>query len=142
MASESSQDLDSLAIEFLKLVNDIIPWRDLSSEIRQDKWRILAKRVMASSGDDIQEFLHNIIKSIAGDSFYVTRSERKKKKEKGGEEKEGEEKEGEERRRLGKELEEYLKKVKSIGKEKELIDYIKSRAIPLIIRLSAEEGET
>jgi len=132
MVSESNQDADSLAIEFLKLVNDIIPWRDLPSEMRQDKWRILAKRVMASSGDDIQEFLHNIIKSIAGDSFYVTRSERGKEEGKGEEE----------RRRLGKELEEYLKKVKSIGKEKELIDYIKSRAIPLIIRLSAEGGET
>jgi len=132
MASESSQDLDSLAIEFLKLVNDIIPWRDLPDELRQDKWRILAKRVMASNGDDIQEFLHNIVKSIAGDSFYVTRTE---KREGGGT--------GvEERRRLGGELENYLKKVKGIGKEKELIDYIKSRAIPLVIRLSAEGGET
>jgi len=117
MASENNQDLDSLALEFLKLVNDIIWWGDLPDEVRRDKWRILAKRVMSSSGDDVQEFLHNIIKSIAGDSFYVTR-------------------------RLGKELEEYLKKVKSVGKEKELIDYIKSRAIPLVIRLSAERGET
>ena len=126
MVSENNQDLDSLAIEFLKLVNDIIRWGDLPDEVRRDKWRILAKRVMASSGDDIQEFLHNIIKSIAGDSFYVTRGE------------EGEK----ERRRLGKELEEYLKKVKSVSKEKELIDYIKSRAIPLVIRLSAERGES
>ncbi|WP_448579738.1 hypothetical protein [Thermosphaera sp.] len=130
MVSENNQDADPLAIEFLRLVNDITPWYDLPDEVKQDKWKILAKRVMASSGDDIQEFLHNIIKSIAGDSFYVSRG-------KGGKEKG----KGEERRLLGKDLEEYLKKVKSIGKEKELIDYIKSRAIPLIIRLSAKEGE-
>jgi hypothetical protein len=130
MVSENNQDLDSLAIEFLRLINDIIPWRDLPNEVKRDKWRILAKRVMASSGGDIQEFLHNIVKSIAGDSFYVTRGEEGK----------------EERCRLGERLEEYLKevkkKVKDIGKEEELIDYIKSRAIPLVIRLSAEKGET
>ena len=126
MGSENNQDLDSLAIEFLRLVNDIIPWRDLPNDVRRDKWRILAKRIMASSGDDIQEFLHNIVKSIAGDTFYVTRGEEGK----------------EERRRLGKELEEYLRKVRDMGKEKELIDYIKSRAIPLVIRLSAEKGES
>jgi len=126
MASESSQDLDSLAIKFLKLVNDVIPWRELPSEIRQDKWRILAKRVAASSGDDIQEFLHNIVKSIAGVSFYVTRSE------------------GGQQRRLGGKLEGYVKRVKSMGREreKELVDYIKSRAIPLVIRVSGERGET
>lgn len=126
MGSENNQDLDSLAIEFLRLVNDIIPWRDLPNDVRRDKWRILAKRIMASSGDDIQEFLHNIVKSIAGDAFCVTRGEEGK----------------EERRRLGKELEEYLRKVRDMGKEKELIDYIKSRAIPLVIRLSAEKGES
>jgi len=130
MVSENNQDLDSLAIEFLRLINDIIPWRDLPNEVKRDKWRILAKRVMASSGGDIQEFLHNIVKSIAGDSFYVTRGEEGK----------------EERCRLGERLEEYLKevkkKVKDIGKEEELINYIKSRAIPLVIRLSAEKGET
>jgi|GEM_PF-3066881 len=153
MVSENNQDLDSLAIEFLRLINDIIPWRDLPNEVKRDKWRILAKRVMASSGGDIQEFLHNIVKSIAGDSFYVTRGEEGKEERcRLGERleeylKEVKKEEGkEERCRLGERLEEYLKevkkKVKDIGKEEELINYIKSRAIPLVIRLSAEKGET
>ena len=118
MDSENKYDLDALAMEFLNLLNEIISWRELPEDVTKNKWRILAKRIMASSGDDIQEFLHNIVKSIAGDEFRIKHKEN----------------------RLGKTLEEFLKKVKSQGKEKELIDYIKSRAIPLVIRLSAEKG--
>jgi len=131
MASEDRSELDELALEFLRLIHDIIPWRDVPEDVRREKWRVLAKRVMASSGDDPQEFLHNVVRGVAGDIFYVKRSIKGKN----------------EIRFLGSELEEFLKKVEEENVGKKLIAYIKSRAIPLVVRLSAiipereEEGE-
>jgi len=131
MVSEDKSRLDELALEFLRLIHDIIPWRDVPEDVRREKWRVLAKRVMASSGDDAQEFLHNVVRGVAGDIFYVKRSVREK----------------DEIRLLGNELKKFLKKVDDRDIEKELIAYIKSRAIPLVVRLSAiipereEEGE-
>ncbi len=131
MASEDKSKLDELALEFLRLIHDIIPWRDVPEDVRREKWRVLAKRVMASSGNDAQEFLHNVVRGVAGNIFYVKRSVREK----------------DEIRLLGNELEEFLKKVDERDTEKELITYIKYRAIPLVVRLSAiipereEEGE-
>ena len=131
MVSEDKSRLDELALEFLRLIHDIIPWRDVPEDVRREKWRVLAKRIMASSGDDVQEFLHNVVRGVAGDIFYVKRSVRGK----------------DEIRFLGSELEEFLKKINEENVGKKLIAYIKSRAIPLVVRLSAiipereEEGE-
>lgn len=126
MASGNKSELDELALEFLKLVHDVIPWRDVPEDVRREKWRVLAKRVMASSGEDLQELMHNVVRGVAGDIFYVKR---------------GTSTEGDKARLLGKELEELLKKVHEKQSEKELLAYVKSRAIPLVIRLSARLGE-
>jgi hypothetical protein len=130
MASADTSDIDKLALEFLRLLHDTIPWREVPDEVRRDKWRVLAKRLMASGGEDLQEFLHNVVRAVAGDAFYVKRNV-------------GEEGE----RVLGKELDDLLNKVQDKELQKKLIAYIKARAIPLVIRLSAilpereEEGE-
>lgn len=132
MVSDNEFKLDELALELLKLIHDIIPWREVPEEVRREKWSVLVKRVIASSGEDLQEFMHNVVRGVAGEIFYVKRSTSTK--------------EGE-TRPLGKELEELLKKVRERQVEKKLLAYIRSRAIPLIIRLSArleergEEGE-
>jgi len=126
MASDNKSELDELALEFLKLIHDVIPWRDVPEDVRREKWRVLAKRVMASGGEDLQEFMHNVVRGVAGDIFYVKR---------------GTSTEGGKARLLGKELEELLKKVHEKQSEKELLAYVKSRAIPLVIRLSARLGE-
>jgi len=126
MASDNKSKLDELALEFLKLIHDIIPWREVPEDVRREKWRVLAKRVMASSGEDLQEFMHNVVRGVAGDTFYVKR---------------GTSTEGSAARLLGKELEELLKKVHEKQIEKELQAYVKTRAIPLVIRLSARLGE-
>ncbi len=132
MASEDKPELDELALKLLGLIHDVIPWREVPEDVRREKWRVLAKRVMASSGEDLQEFMHNVVRGVAGDIFYVKRGTSTK---------------DEETRLLGKELEELLKKVHESGDEKKLLAYMKSRAIPLVIRLSArleeeeEEGE-
>ena len=121
---------DKLALEFLRVLHDIIPWREVLDDIRRNKWRVLAKRLMASSGEDLQEFLHNVVRGVAGEIFYVKRNVGKK-----------------DERALGKELEDLLGKVSDGETQKKLITYIRARAIPLIIRLSAilpeseEEGE-
>ena len=122
-------NIDSLALEFLRLAHDIISWR--IPEVRKNKWRILAKRLMASNGEDLQEYLHNIVRGVAGDIFHV--------KINVGRDNE---------KLLGKELNELLQKIPDVTTQKRLIDYIKSRAIPLVIRLTAiqpedndEEGE-
>ncbi len=126
MVSDDRSKLDELALEFLKLIHDIIPWRDVPEDVKRDKWRVLAKRVMASSGEDLQEFIHNVVRGVAGDIFYVKRSTKT---------------EGNEIRLLGRELEELLNKIREKNVEKELLAYVKSRAIPLVIRLSAKLGE-
>lgn len=126
MAFDNKFELDELALEFLKLVHDIIPWREVPEDVRREKWRVFAKRVMASSGEDMQEFMHNVVRGVAGEIFYVKRSAST---------------EGGEVRTLGKELEELFKKVREKQIEKELLTYVKSRAIPLVIRLSARLGE-
>ena len=126
MASDNKSEIDKLALEFLKLVHDVIPWREVPEDVRREKWRVLAKRVMASSGEDLQEFMHNVVRGVAGEVFYVKR---------------GASTEGSETRLLGKELEKLLKKVHEKQTEKELLAYVKSRAIPLVIRLSARLGE-
>lgn len=130
MASADTSDIDKLALEYLRLLHDIIPWREVPDEVRRDKWRVLAKRLMASGGEDLQEFLHNVVRAVAGDIFYVKRNVGK-----------------ESERILGKELNDLLNKVQDKELQKKLIAYIKARAIPLVIRLSAilpeseEEGE-
>lgn len=126
MASDDRSELDKLALEFLKLIHDVIPWGDFPEDVRRDKWRVLAKRVMASSGEDLQEFIHNVVRGVAGDSFYVKRSAGTG---------------GNGTRLLGKELEELLNKIRGENVEKELLAYVKSRAIPLVIRLSAKLGK-
>ncbi len=126
MASDNKSEIDELALEFLKLIHDVIPWREVPEDVRREKWRVLAKRVMASSGEDLQEFMHNVVRGVAGEVFYVKRSTST---------------EGSEARLLGKELEELLKKIHEKQTEKELLAYVKSRAIPLVIRLSARLGE-
>jgi len=126
MVSDDKSELDELALEFLKLIYDVILWRDVPVDVKRDKWRVLAKRIMASSGEDLQEFLHNVVRGVAGDAFHVKRSAKT---------------EGNEIRHLGKELEELLNKIHEKDIEKELLAYIKSRAIPLVIRLSAKLGE-
>jgi len=127
MVSDNRSELDELALEFLKLVHDVIPWREVPEDVRREKWKVLAKRVMASGGEDLQEFMHNVVRGVAGDIFYVKRSTST---------------EGDKARLLGKELEELLKKVhEKKQSEKELLAYVKSRAIPLVIRLSARLGE-
>ncbi len=130
MASDDRSELDNLALELLKLIHDMISWQNVigdKRELGREKWRILAKRVMASSGDDIQEFIHNVIKSVSGDAFYITRTRERKT------------------RFLGKELDDFLKKIKDRDLEKRLLSYIRSRAIPLVVRLSVivpeREGE-
>ncbi len=126
MVSDDRSELDELAIELLRLIHDVIPWREVPEDVKRDKWRVLAKRVMASSGEDLQEFMHNVVRGVAGDIFYVKRRASS---------------EGNEIRLLGKELEEFLKKIREKNVEKELLVYVKSRAIPLVIRLSAKLGE-
>lgn len=126
MVSDDRSELDELAIELLRLIHDVIPWREVPEDVKRDKWRVLAKRVMASSGEDLQEFMHNVVRGVAGDIFYVKRRASS---------------EGNEIRLLGKELEEFLNKIREKNIEKELLAYVKSRAIPLVIRLSAKLGE-
>ena len=126
MVSDDRSELDELAIELLRLIHDVIPWREVPEDVKRDKWRVLTKRVMASSGEDLQEFMHNVVRGVAGDIFYVKRRASSK---------------GNEMRLLGKELEEFLNKIREKNVEKELLAYVKSRAIPLVIRLSAKLGE-
>ena len=126
MVSDDRSELDEVAIELLRLIHDVIPWREVPEDVKRDKWRVLAKRVMASSGEDLQEFMHNVVRGVAGDIFYVKRRVSS---------------EGNEMRVLGKELEEFLNKIREKNVEKELLAYVKSRAIPLVIRLSAKLGE-
>lgn len=101
----------------------------MPDEVRTDKWRVLARRLMASGGEDLQEFLHNVVRAVAGDAFYIGRSPGRA---------------GEGRRSLGEELEEFLKRVNEMQDkelQRKLIAYIKARAIPLVIRLSAQVSE-
>lgn len=130
MASADTSDIDKLALKYLRLVHDTIPWGEVPDEVRRDKWRILAKRLMASGGEDLQEFLHNVVRAVTGDIFYIKRNVGKKSE-----------------KVLGKELEDLLNSAQDRELQKKLIAYIKARAIPLVIRLSAilpeseEEGE-
>jgi len=107
MASADTSDIDKLALEYLRLLHDIIPWREVPDEVRRDKWRVLAKRLMASGGEDLQEFLHNVVRAVAGDIFYVKRNVGK-----------------ESERILGKELDDLLNKVQDKELQKKLIAYI------------------
>jgi len=107
-------DEQAMALEFLRLLHDTIPWWALAEEVLREKWSVLAKRIMASSGEDLLEFMNNVVRDVAGDQFVVGR---------------------------GKELEDFVNKLDK-NKQKGLIDYIKARAIPLIIILSARVQES
>jgi len=109
-------ELDSLALEFLEIIRSVINWRELPEDIRKERWKVLAKRIMASSGEDLQEFLQNVVRGIAGDEFIASRE-------------------------LGGKLEDLLKKIENQDNEKKLIGYSKARAIPLVIRLLARTSE-
>ncbi len=85
--------------KFLEILDEIIAWNELPDEIVERKREILSKVISKAYGDDIQEFLHNIVKTIAGDKFNANPY-------------------------IGKKLNEYLKEVK--GREKEVIEYIKN----------------
>lgn len=64
---------------------------------------------MAASGSDLQEFIHNVTKDIAGDK--VTMSEE-----------------------IGRKIENLLKQTGTIEQQIELLKYVKRRAYPLVIR--------
>ncbi len=121
MVSDNKSELDKLAIEVLKLIHDIIPWGEVPEDVRREKWRILARRVMASNAEDLQELINYVVRDIAGDIFYVKREREAKV--------------------LGVEIENLLGKVREKQNEKELLAYLKPRAIPLVIRLSARYKE-
>lgn len=119
-AEENSNKLiDGLSLKLLETIYEIVPWSEIGITGR-DKWRVLAKRVMVAKGEDFQEFLHNVVREIAGDRFYYTTT-----------------KEGN-IVYLGREIEELAKEADTQDTQKKVIEYLKSRAIPLVIRLSAK----
>jgi len=102
--------LDGKALELINIIDHLVNWGDSAFErIRLDKWKILAKRIMAASGSDLQEFIHNVTKDIAGDK--VTMSEE-----------------------IGRKIENLLKQTGTIEQQIELLKYVKRRAYPLVIR--------
>jgi len=116
---ENSSKIDELSLKLLEIIYEIVPWGEIGITGR-DKWRVLAKRVMVAKGEDFQEFLHNVVREIAGDRFYYTTT-----------------KEGN-IIYLGREIEELTKEADTQDIQKKVIEYLKSRAIPLVIRLSAK----
>jgi len=111
-----ARELDGLALEFLEIIESAINWGKLPEGVQKEKWKVLAKRIMASSGEDLQEFLQNVVRGVAGDEFISSRE-------------------------LGGKLEGLLKKIGGRDNEKKLIGYSKARAIPLVIRLLAKTPE-
>ena len=94
----------------------------------------MARRLMASEGDDLQEFLHNVVRAVAGDAFYVTRGSTTGSGIEGSpvnaaQQAEATTEGGESRRRLGEELEEFLKKVPDRELQRRIIAYIKDLSL-------------
>jgi len=104
---------DEDAKTLISIIDSMVNWADRAFDaIRLDKWKILAKRIMAGSGADIQEFIHNVVRDIAGDKVHLSRD-------------------------VGKKINDLLERL-SQEEQQELIKYVKRRAYPLVVRLIAE----
>ena len=113
-------DLDDAAFKVLEITEQLIGWgiKGFPDELRRSKWQLLAKRLQSAQGSDLQEFIHNVVKDIAGDRYFLPRKEK------------------------GNELSQLLSRFKGkIGAEKELIRYIRARAYPLVVRYAAGARE-
>lgn len=109
----STSELDEFALQLICIMDNMVAWAELPEDIRINKWRIIAKRVMAASGADLQEFIHNVVRDIAGDKV-----------------------------KMSKELGDKVNKLKSnIKNDLELIRYVKRRTFPLIVSYMVRQGE-
>ena len=106
---------DGDAKRLIEIIDNMVNWADRAfNAIRMDKWKILAKRIMAGSGTDIQEFVHNVVRDIAGDKVLLSKS-------------------------VGDAINDLLTRL-SQEEQLELIRYVKRRAYPLVVRLVAEKA--
>jgi len=111
--------IDELGLLLIGIIDNMVRWGDPSipDEMRRNKWQILAKRVMAASGEDLQQFIHNVVWDIASDKVIMSRE-------------------------LGERINSLIEKVGD--RESELIRYVKRRAFPLVVRymaISRQGGE-
>lgn len=111
--------LDELARRLLRVVDSMVLWGDPSipDDVRKNKWQIMAKRLMAASGADLQEFIQNVVRDIAGDKVRTSRE-------------------------LGQEISDLLLMARKAGGDSRLIRYVKRRAFPLVLRYMASAGES
>jgi len=106
---------DENAMELIEVIDNMVNWADRAFDaIRIDKWKILAKRLMAGHGTDLQEFIHNVVRDIAGDKVLLSKD-------------------------AGAKIDSLVKRF-SREQQLELIKYVKRRAYPLVVRLVAEKS--
>jgi len=108
---------DENALTLIEIIDNMVNWADRAFDaIRVDKWKILAKRLMAASGSDLQEYIHNVVREIAGDKVII-------------------------KHEVAKKIDNLLSIFKDPNKQLELIRYVKRRAYPLVVRYMARRGE-
>jgi len=106
---------DEDAKEPIDIIDSMVNWADRAFDaIRRDKWKILAKRLMAGSGADLQEFIHNVVRDIAGDKVLLSKD-------------------------VGRRINVLLERLDQ-EQQQELIKYVKRRTYPLVVRLVAEKA--
>lgn len=106
---------DEDAKELIDIIDSMVNWADRAFDaIRRDKWKILARRLMAGSGADLQEFVQNVVRDIAGDKIIISKD-------------------------VGSRINKLLERL-SQEDQQELIKYVKRRAYPLVVRLAAERS--
>jgi len=104
------------AMLLIEIIDKMVAWADPAFDaIRRDKWKILARRIMAGSGTDLDEFINNVVRDIAGDKVIMSDE-------------------------LGKKIQSLHEKLDR-EQQLKLIRFVKRRAYPLVVRYMATRPE-
>jgi len=111
----ASSEMEENALLLIEIIDKMVAWADPAFDaIRRDKWKIMARRIMAGSGADLDEFIHNVVRDIAGDKVIMSDD-------------------------LGKKIQALHEKLGQ--KQQDLIRFVKRRAYPLVVRYMAIRSE-
>ena len=69
------EEIQNQVIDLLVTIDNLIDWQSFPEKIRKKKYSIYSKRIAAISRnvENLNSFVENLLKDIAGDHLFVTR---------------------------------------------------------------------
>ena len=78
------EQIQDQVTDLLEMIDNLIDWKNIPEQVRKKKYSIYSKRIAAISRnvENLDSFVENLLKDIAGDQLFVTREKANKLLEK------------------------------------------------------------